>query len=56
MNIGVSTIHLDRVTFGLTCTYVYGAEETSLDSANHFTFKQTLKDRDYLAFSVSTTF
>ncbi len=56
MNIGVSATYLDRVTFGLTYTHFYGPEDTTLDAANHFTFKQAQKDRDYLAFSVKTTF
>jgi hypothetical protein len=56
MNIGVNATYLDRVTFGLTYTHFYGPEDTTLDSASHFTFKQSQKDRDYLAFSVKTTF
>ncbi|NWL77754.1 DUF1302 domain-containing protein [Pseudomonas taiwanensis] len=55
-NIGVSATYLDRVTLGLTYTHFYGSEDTNLDSVSHFTFKQSLKDRDYLAFSVKTTF
>ncbi len=47
---------MDRVTFGLTYTHYYGPEDTNLDSAAQFTFKQSLKDRDFLAFSVKTTF
>lgn len=56
MNIGVTATYLDRVTLGLTYTHYYGAEDTTLNAANHFNFKQSLKDRDYLAFSVKTTF
>ena len=56
MNIGVTATYLDRVTLGLTYTHFYGAEDTTLNSANQFNFKQSLKDRDYLAFSVKTTF
>ncbi len=56
MNIGVSATVRDRVTFDLTYTHFYGPEDTYLDGANNFTFKQSLKDRDYLAFSVKTTF
>lgn len=55
-NIGVSATYLDRVTFGLTYTHYYGPEDTNLSAASQFTFKQALKDRDYLAFSVKTTF
>ncbi|MEK1907421.1 MAG: DUF1302 domain-containing protein [Pseudomonas sp.] len=56
MNIGVTATYLDRVTLGLTYTHFYGAEDTNLNAANQFNFKQSLKDRDYLAFSVKTTF
>ncbi|MGG5870823.1 DUF1302 domain-containing protein [Pseudomonas peli] len=56
VNIGVTATYLDRVTLGLTYTHFYGAEDTTLNSANQFNFKQSLKDRDYLAFSVKTTF
>lgn len=56
MNIGISATYKERVTAGLTYTHYYGPEDTNLDAASHFTFKQSLKDRDYLAFSVKTTF
>ena len=56
MNIGVSATYLDRVTLGLTYTHYYGPEDTVLNAANRFNFKQSLKDRDYLAFSIKSTF
>ncbi|MBR7521490.1 MULTISPECIES: DUF1302 domain-containing protein [Pseudomonas] len=56
VNIGVSATYLDRVTLGLTYTHYYGPEDTNLNSASQFNYKQSLKDRDYLAFSVKTTF
>lgn len=56
MNIGISATYLDRITAGLTYTHYYGPEDTSLNGSNQFTYKQSLKDRDYLAFSVKTTF
>lgn len=56
MNIGITATYLDRVTAGLTYTHYYGPEGTNLDAANQFTYLQSLKDRDYLAFSVKTTF
>lgn len=55
-NVGLSATYLDRVTFGLTYTHYYGPEDTNLNSASQFNFKQSLKDRDYVAFSVKTTF
>ncbi|MDR0278644.1 MAG: DUF1302 domain-containing protein [Paucimonas sp.] len=56
INVGVSATYMDRVTFGLTYTHYYGPEDTNLNALSQFTFKQALKDRDYLAFSVKTTF
>ncbi|KHL76300.1 hypothetical protein PpSQ1_00690 [Pseudomonas putida] len=55
-NVGVSATYMDRVTLGLTYTHYYGPEDTNLNAANQFNFKQMLKDRDYVAFSVKTTF
>ena len=56
INIGISATYLDRITAGLTYTHFYGPEDTTLNAANQFNYKQSLKDRDYLAFSVKTTF
>ncbi len=56
MNIGITATYLDRVTAGLTYTHYYGAEDTNLNGATQFNMKQSLKDRDYLSFSVKTTF
>lgn len=56
MNIGITATYLDRVTAGLTYTHYYGPENTNLNAASQFNFQQSLKDRDYLAFSVKTTF
>jgi hypothetical protein len=56
MNIGITATYLDRVTAGLTYTHYYGPENTNLNATSQFNFQQSLKDRDYLAFSVKTTF
>jgi hypothetical protein len=56
LNVGVESTYLDRITLGLTYTHYYGAEDTSVDAASNYTYKQSQKDRDYLAFSVKTTF
>jgi len=56
MNIGITATYLDRVTAGLTYTHYYGPEDTNLNALSQFNYKQSLKDRDYLAFSVKTTF
>jgi len=55
-NIGVTATYLDRVTCGLTYTHYYGPEDTTLNEASQFNYKQALKDRDYLAFSIKSTF
>lgn len=55
-NIGVEGTYLDRVTVGLTYTHYYGPEDTTTNAASYYTYKQSQKDRDYLAFSVKTTF
>lgn len=56
INVGITATYLDRVTAGLTYTHYYGADDTSLNAASQFNFKQSLKDRDYVAFSIKTTF
>lgn len=56
LNLGVSATYLDRVTFGLTYTHYYGPEDTNLNAASQFNFEQSLKDRDYVAFNVKSTF
>ena len=55
-NIGVSATYLDRVTCGLTYTHYYGPDDTTLNEASQFNYKQAMKDRDYLAFSIKSTF
>lgn len=37
-------------------THYFGAEGSPTDAAGHLTFKQSLKDRDFISFSISTTF
>lgn len=56
MNIGIKGNYLNVWNIGLTYTHYYGPENSALDANNHFTFDQSLKDRDFLAFSVSRTF
>jgi len=55
-NIGVTATYLDRVTCGLTYTHYYGPSDTTLNEASQFNYKQSFKDRDYLAFSIKSTF
>ena len=56
LNIGLKGNYLNTWSLGLTYTHYYGPENTFLDAANHYTFEQSLKDRDFLAFNVSRTF
>ncbi len=56
MNAGLKITYLEKYHFSLTYTHFYGAEGPFLDADNYYTYQQSQKDRDYLAFSVSTTF
>lgn len=56
VSIGVSGTYLDVWRFSLNFTHYFGPEGTYLDSANHQTFKQTLKDRDFVSLSLRRTF
>lgn len=56
ISIGVKALYLGAWNFGLNYTHFVGPEGTFLDSANHISFKQALKDRDFISLSVSHTF
>jgi len=56
LNIGLKGNYLNTWSLGLTYTHYYGPENTFLDADNHYTFEQSLKDRDFIAFTVSRTF
>ncbi|CDF83722.1 hypothetical protein PKB_2375 [Pseudomonas knackmussii B13] len=56
MNIGLKGNYLNTWNLGLTYTHYYGPENTFLDASNNYTFEQSLKDRDFIAFTVSRTF
>ena len=56
INIGIKGNYLNTWSLGLTYTHYYGPENTFLDENNHYTFEQPLKDRDFIAFTVSRTF
>ncbi len=56
LNIGLKGNYLNTWNLGLTYTHYYGPENTFLDADNHYTFEQSLKDRDFIAFTVSRTF
>lgn len=56
LNVGINGIFNGVYKFSITWTTYLGSVGTYLDAANHFSFKQCLKDRDTLTFSVRTTF
>ncbi|AWY39008.1 DUF1302 family protein [Pseudomonas putida] len=56
LNIGLKGNYLNTWNLGLTYTHYYGPENTFLDANNHYTFEQSLKDRDFIAFTVGRTF
>ena len=59
LSIGANGTYLAIWNFGLTLTHYYGGEAPSTlqqGTRQAFTFGQTLKDRDFLAFTASRTF
>ncbi|WP_435608417.1 DUF1302 domain-containing protein [Pseudomonas knackmussii] len=56
LNIGLKGNYLNTWNLGLTYTHYYGPENTLLDANRHYTYGQTLKDRDFIALTVSRTF
>jgi hypothetical protein len=56
INIGIKGNYLNAWNLGLTYTHYYGPANTFLDASSNYTFEQTMKDRDFVAFSVSRTF
>jgi hypothetical protein len=54
--LGLNASYLDVWRFSLAYTTFFGAEALALDAANHFNWKQSLKDRDFVAFSVRRSF
>lgn len=56
MNFGLSGVYLGTWTFALNYVHYLGKAAPTLDAANNAQFKQALKDRNSLTFSVRTTF
>ncbi len=56
VNIGMTAAYLDRWRFALYYTHYYGPTGTSLNGMSHFSFDQSLADRDNVAFTIRTTF
>ncbi len=55
-SVGLNGTYLDRWRFSLSYTHYFGEEKPFLDAQNHYTYGQSLKDRDFIAASVRRTF
>lgn len=55
-NVGLAGTYLNKYFFNLNYVNFYGPAGTSTDAANQAQFKQALADRDYVSFSLRTTF
>jgi hypothetical protein len=56
LNFGVRAVYLGEWVGAINFVKFLGPEGPTLDNANNAQFKQALKDRDYVSFSLSTTF
>jgi hypothetical protein len=55
-NVGLAGTYLGKYFFNLNYVNFYGPAGTPANAANQAQFKQALADRDYVSFSVRTTF
>lgn len=57
LSLGLNGIYLDAWRIGLAYTHYFGAAGTFIEgSDNHYSYKQSLKDRDFVSLSVRRTF
>ena len=56
VTLGLSGTYLNRWVVSLSYVHYYGSEGPTLDNNSNAQFKQSLADRDYVSFSVRTTF
>lgn len=56
ISLGINGVYLDQWRFSLSYTHYYGAADQFLTNANTFSYKQYMKDRDFVTFSVNRTF
>ncbi|TWO72905.1 DUF1302 domain-containing protein [Caenimonas sedimenti] len=56
INIGLSGVYLGRWTAALNYVHYLGTEGPTLDNANNAQYRQALKDRNFITFSLRTTF
>ena len=56
MNIGLTANYLETWRASLSYTHYYGSVAPATDAQRHFTYAQSLADRDFVSFSLRTTF
>lgn len=56
LSLGVNGTYLDAWRMSLSYTHFYGSSDPFQSANNAYTYKQTLADRDYVAFSLRRTF
>ena len=56
LTIGLNGSYEDAWRFSLAYTHYFGPEGNFLDANNHFTYKQAMKDRNFISLSVRRTF
>lgn len=56
LTIGLNGSYLDGWRFTLAYTHYFGSAKTYLDADNSFSYGQSLKDRDFIAFSLRRAF
>ena len=57
LSLGLNGTYLDAWRIGLAYTHYFGAAGTFIEgSDNHYSYKQLLKDRDFVSLSVRRTF
>lgn len=56
LSVGVQGVYQQVWRFGLNLTHFFGSEGTALNTAGQYSFKQYLKDRDFVSLSVQRTF
>lgn len=56
LSLGINGNYLNKWKFGLNYTHYYGSIGTTTNLLGQLTFKQNLRDRDFVSFSLQTTF
>jgi hypothetical protein len=56
MNVGLTAAYLEVWRATISVTHFYGHVAPGSDAQNHFNFAQSLGDRDYISFTLRTTF